>query len=178
VVKALALAAIVVATSTARADTPDPDAAQRLSIAGSAVPVAMIGIGAFVGATGSNNAIRDFGAVTAMSGALLGVITPSAGHFYSNEYLDPAIALRAGGVLVELIGLIKATNNEIGDCQSDDPSCHTHASTYLLIGGGIAMYLGGMALDIAWKPRDFQLAPTALRTPTSTVPGVAAAFHF
>jgi hypothetical protein len=177
-VKTLAFAAILVATSTARADTPDPDTAQRLSIVGSAVPAAMIGIGTFVAATGSNNAIRDFGGVTMISGVLLGVISPSAGHFYSDEYLDPTIALRAGGVLVGLIGLIKATNNEIGDCQSNDPSCHPQASTYVLIGGGIAMYLGGMALDIAWKPRDLQIAPTALRTPTSTVPGVVAAFRF
>jgi hypothetical protein len=179
-VKALSLAAVLV-TSTAHADEPpDPDAAQRLSIAGSVAPIAMLGIGTFVAATGSNNAIRDFGGVTAISGALLGIVSPSLGHFYSGEYLDPALALRAGGVVIELVGLVKATNSEIGDCQTHEPSCHPDGSTYVLIGAGIAMYLGGMALDIAWRPsrNEFQLLPTAMRTPTSTVPGVVAAFRF
>jgi hypothetical protein len=181
VVKPLVLAAILAAASTARADSPpDSDTTQRLSVAGSLIPVALLGIGTLVAGTGSNNAIRDFGGVTAISGVLLGIITPSLGHFHNGDYLDPAIALRAGGVFVELIGLVKATNNEVGDCQSRDPSCHIQASTYVLLGSGIAMYLGGMAFDVVWKPhRDgLQIAPTALRTPTSMVPGVAAGFRF
>jgi len=182
VVKSLAITAILItALPNARAGAspaPDPDTAQRLSVAGSVAPLALLGIG-LVAAAGSNNAIRDFGAVTAMSGVMLGIVTPSLGHFYSHEYLDPAIALRAGGVLIELVGLVRATNSEIGDCQSGVP-CHLQSSTYFLLGAGIAMYLGGMALDIAWKPAhgEFQITPTALRVRTSVVPGVAATLRF
>jgi hypothetical protein len=181
VVKTLVVALLLLGSGVARADAPEePETAQRLSIVGSVVPVAVIGLGAAVELGGSNNAIRDIGGATMIGGALLGVVTPSLGHFYHRDYLDGAMALRAGGVVVELIGLVRAFNSEIGDCEANDPSCHLHASTYALLAGGAAMYLGGMALDIATSHglHRVQVAPTALRAPSSTVPAVSLGFQF
>ena len=186
----LAIIAVLASTAVAHADTlddqrVDPDAASKLSTIGAAVPIAAIGFGTLVAATGSNNAIRDFGGVVAIGGALAGVVTPSLGQLYSHRYVNGTMAMRAGGLLVGTVGLILAFNNEIGDC-AGEPDCHLKARTIGIIAGGAALYLGGIAIDVltarsdarAWNDRHLQIAPTAMRTPTSTVPGVALALTF
>lgn len=183
----LALVALLASATAAHADDRvDPDAARGLAVLGSAFPVAAIGLGVLVGAEGAHAPIRDVGSAIAIGGALAGVITPSIGDFAAHRYLAPGIALRAAGLLVTTVGMMKAFNNEIGDC-SDAGPCHHPASTYLLLVGGAATYLGGMVLDIVGAPEaartwnrehELQVAPTAIVTPTSKVTGLAVALRF
>ena len=95
------LVALLASVSVAHAEDADPDTAQRLSIVGSAFPLAVVGIGVLVGVEGSKAPIRDVGAAIAVGGALAGIVTPALGDFYAHRYLDPAIAMRAAGVLVD-----------------------------------------------------------------------------
>ena len=187
----LALAAMLLSASVAHAepvaDSADPDTALRLSIIGSAFPIAAIGIGTLVSLEGSRAPIRDIGAVVAVSGALVGILTPAMGEFYARRWLNGGIVLRAGGVIVEFIGLIKAFNNDIGDCAGVQVSCSHSAGTIGLLVGGAALYLGGALLDVVgapaaareWNARhDVQLVPTAFKTQSSTAPGLALALKF
>ncbi len=189
----LALALVLVSLvsgSVARAepttDSADPDTALRLSIIGSAFPIAAIGIGTLVGIEGARAPIRDVGTVFAVGGALIGIVTPAIGDFYARRWLSPGIAMRAGGLIVEYIGLVKAFSNDIGDCADPGP-CHRSAATIGLIAGGAALYLGGVVLDVVgapaaareWNARhDVQLVPTAFKTQSSTAPGLALALKF
>ena len=182
----IALAALLLSATGAHAEPVDPDAVRGMAILGSAFPVAAIGLGVLVSVEGAHAPIRDVGAAIAIGGSLVGVITPSIGDFAAHRYLAPGIALRAGGLLVTTIGMISAFNNEIGDC-SDAGPCHHPASTYGLLVGGAAMYLGGMVLDIigapeaarAWNAEhELQVAPTAIVTPSSRTTGLAVALRF
>jgi hypothetical protein len=178
-VKHLAIA-LVLWSSVARADdSVDAETAQRLAILGSAVPVAAIGLGTLVAADGTKGPIRDIGGATVLAGALAGIITPSIGAFYSHHPVTGGMGLRAGGVLVEMIGLVKLGNNDIGDCADVSP-CHHPASTYVLLASGAALYFGGMALDIVHAPQfahehELELVPTAIRSGGSTANGLALA---
>jgi hypothetical protein len=188
-VKGLSIVFVLALVSVAHADPTsdaDPDTAQRLSIVGTAVPIAAIGVGALVAAEGSKAPIRDIGGATALSGALLGVITPSLGEMYSHRAVTGGMGLRAGGLLVEYVGLMKLANNDIGDCADVGP-CHHPASTYLLLATGAGLYFGGMALDIVhapdaareWNRRyEVQLVPTTLRSGATTTTGLAIAGRF
>ena len=186
----IALALVLLFASTARADAPadtvDPDQALRLSIIGSAFPLAAIGIGTLVGLEGTRAPIRDVGTGFAVVGALVGIVTPAIGDFYAHRWLNPGIALRAGGLLATFIGFVKAFNNDLGDCADPGP-CHRSATTIGLIAGGAAMYLGGIVLDVVGAPttaRDWnarhevQLVPTAFKTPASTATGLVLALRF
>ena len=115
-----------------------------------------------------------------IGGALAGIVTPSLGELYSHHWVNGTIVLRAGGVAVELMGLVLASNSEIGDCADATGPCHLHASTIGLIGTGAALYLGATLWDVlaapsearAWNHRhSVVLVPTAMRTPSSTGPG-------
>jgi hypothetical protein len=185
-----ALALLLVTASVARAEPPtdsaDPDTAARLSIIGSAFPVVAIGIGTLVGFEGTSAPIRDVGAALAVGGALAGVVTPSIGNMYGHRWLSPGMAMRAGGLVVEYIGLLKGFNTDIGDCADPGP-CHRSASTFGLLAGGAALYLGGMALDIVGAPQaarewnarhEVRLVPTAIKTPSSTGTGLVLALTF
>jgi len=182
-VKYLAFAFVLVFATVARADdTVDPDTAQRLAIVGSAIPIAAIGVGTFVGLEGSNAPIRDVGTATAITGSLVGVITPSIGAMYSHHPLTGGMGLRAGGLIVEYVGMIKLLNHEIGDCE-DVTACHHQASTYILLASGAGLYLGGMALDILHAPDiarryELQLVPTAIRTQGASTTGLAIVGRF
>lgn len=193
-VRPMLVAVVLAATSVAHAeplqldDAPaDPDTAQRLSTIGSAIPLASIGIGTLVWLEGSNNAIRDLGMGIAIGGAVAGIVTPSLGELYSHHWLNGTMALRAGGLFVEFVGLVFASNSDVGDCADTTGPCHLHASTIGLLGGGAALYLGATVLDIveapsaarAWNRRHaVQVVPTALRTPTSTAPGLVLSARF
>lgn len=175
-----------VARAEERPDSADPDTALRLSILGSAIPVAAIGLGTFVGLESSNSAIRDFGSVIAIGGALAGVVTPSLGELYSHRWLTVGMALRTGGVFAEMMGYATGFSHEIGDCLDPGP-CHHSASTYGLLIGGAALYLGGMVLDVvsapevarAWTGRhEVQLLPTAMKTTSGTTTGMALSLVF
>jgi hypothetical protein len=187
-VKHLAIAFVLVLSSVARADTDDvdPETAQRLAILGSAIPAAAIGLGTFVALDGTKAPIRDVGSATAITGALVGLVTPSIGAFYSHRAITGGIGLRVAGIVAETIGLTKLLNSEIGDCEDPSP-CHHPASTYVLLASGAALYFGGMALDIVhapeiardWNQRyELQLVPTTIRSGGSTTTGVALAGRF
>ena len=181
---------LLLVARAARADAPtdaaDPDQALRLSVLGSAFPLAAIGLGTLVSLEGTQAPIRDVGAVFAVGGALVGIVTPALGDFYAHRWLSPGIALRAGGLIATYVGLVKAFNNDLGDCADPGP-CHRSASTIGLLVGGAALYLGGVVLDVvgapqaarAWNARhEVQLVPTAIKTPASTATGLALAFAF
>lgn len=183
-VKHLVIAGLVSMVSIAHADDRvDAETAQRLSILGSAVPAAAIGLGTLAAFAGSDRPIKDVGMATAFGGALVGILTPSLGELYSHRWLNPAIALRAGGAFVELLGLIRMSAGDLGDCDGSGP-CHHPPSTYGLLAGGAAMYLGGMVLDVvgapaaarAWNARhDLHLVPTVMRSTHATTTGLAVA---
>ncbi len=170
-------------TSVAHADdTVDPQTAQKLSIIGSAVPIAAIGLGTFVGYEGTNAPIRDIGTATALTGTLVGVIAPSLGAIYSHHAGTGGLAMRVGGLIIGYNGLVKYASTDVGDCEVL-AGCHHPASTYVLLASGAGMYFGGMALDIAHAP-DFarkynlQVVPTAIRSPSATSTGLAIAGRF
>ncbi len=176
------LVVIMLAGSVARADTEavDPDAALRLSVIGSAVPLAAVGLGAGLELVHGGTAANDLGTGLLVGGLLVGVITPSLGELYGHHWLDGAIAMRAAGVVVGFAGLVSGFNNDLGDCATPGP-CHHSATTYALLVGGAALYLGGMALDIvgapqtarAWNARhELQLVPTAMTSAHATVAGL------
>jgi hypothetical protein len=186
-VKHLAIALVLI-SSVARADHDDvdPETAQRLAILGTAVPAAAIGLGTFVALEGTQAPIRDIGSATAITGALVGLITPSIGAFYSHRAVTGGMGVRVAGIVVETVGLTKLFNNEIGDCEDPSP-CHHPVSTYLLVASGAALYFGGMALDIVrapeiardWNQRyELQLVPTTIRSGGSTTTGLALAGKF
>jgi len=171
-VKALALLAALGAVAHAE---PDPDT--RLSVIGSAFPIAAIGLGTLVGAAGTEAPIRDIGGVVAIGGALVGVVTPALGSFANHRYLTGGMAMRAGGLVVEAIGILRGFNNEIGECDDAGP-CHHSATTYGLLAAGAALYLGGALLDIVEAHHAVEVVPTAIKTPSSTAPGLAVALRF
>ena len=96
-----AMRVLLLVARAARADAPtdaaDPDQALRLSVLGSAFPLAAIGLGTLVSLEGTQAPIRDVGAVFAVGGALVGIVTPALGDFYAHRWFSPGIALRAGG---------------------------------------------------------------------------------
>jgi hypothetical protein len=179
---------LLLAGSVARADDEavNPETAQRLSVIGSAVPLAAIGLGAGLELVHGGTAVNDLSTGLLVGGLLVGVITPSLGHFYAHHWLDGAIAMRGAGVLIGFVGLVSGFNNDVGDCATPGP-CHHSATTYGLLIGGAALYLGGMALDLvgapetarAWNARhQLQLSPTAMRSGHSTVAGVGVALRW
>jgi hypothetical protein len=189
------IVALVLAASTAAHAEPlqledndaDPETAQRLSIIGSAIPLATIGVGTLVAMRGSNNAIRDFGGVVAIGGALAGIVTPALGELYSHHWINGTMVMRAGGLFVEFMGLVYASNSEIGDCADTTGPCHLRPMTIGLLGSGAALYLGATVWDVlaapsearAWNRRySVQLVPTAMRTPSSTATGVMLSARF
>ena len=166
----------------------DPDEAFELSAIGAAAPAAVAGMGALmVLASGGSGATRDDGLVVVMISQLVGLVTPSIGEFYSRQILTGGMAMRAGGLLVETVGLFEYYNTGIGDCADLGPDCHHPASTYAMIVGGAALYAGGMLYDVfsardaasSWNRRhDVMVVPTALKTQGSITPGVALALTF
>ena len=186
--KASILAVLLLAGSVAHAegDAVDPDTALRLSIIGSAVPLAAIGLGAGLDLVHAGTATNDLGTGLLVSGVLIGVVTPSLGEFYGHQWLDGAIAMRGAGVVVGFSGLISGFNNDLGDCATPGP-CHLSVTTYGLLVGGAALYLGGIALDLVGAPptsRDWnahhglQIVPTAMRSGHSTTTGLGVAFKW
>lgn len=189
-VRIMIVVLVLMTGSIARADAPtetaDPDTALRMSVIGSAFPLAALGIGVLVASEGSDAPIRDVGGSIAIGAALAGIVTPALGELYARRWFTPGMAMRAGGLVVEAIGLIKGFNNEIGDC-SDLGPCHRSGSTIGLIVGGAALYLGGIALDVVGAPaaarewtarHEVQIVPTALKSKSSTVGGLAVALKF
>jgi hypothetical protein len=194
----MAMSLLILATLSARghaepADgepaTPlDPDKAFELSAIGAATPAAVAGVGALmVLSSGGSGSTRDDGLGVVMVGQLVGLVTPSIGELYSHRIVTGGMGMRAGGLLVETVGLFKYYNTEIGDCASLGPTCHHSAGTYALIAGGAALYAGGMIYDVvgardaasSWNRRhDVMVVPTAVKTQSSVVPGVALALTF
>lgn len=152
----------------------DPTTAVLLSIAGSAIPVALIAAGSSVD---DENLQATFG-----FGAAIGMLVgPSLGHWYAGDYLTGGMAMRGIGGSAFVIGAAM----EFGDCFLKE-GCDSNGSAIMLMGG--AVFVAGVVYDVATSAeaarqynakharRSFQLGPTMVGAHASPGLGIAGTF--
>lgn len=166
----LAVLAVLLASSTARAESIDDKSPTLATVAS---------VGATVGAIGL--AIRsgeETGLYLASAGLLLG---PSVGHWYAGDAAVPGLVLRGAG-----FGLMALTVASAFDCRIDDshsPSCSA-ATAGFVVGFGVmvvgVLYDFGTAGDSARRAnlRTVKLAPAMVAGPHSQGAGLGLTTRF
>jgi len=146
----------------------DPDTGLYLSVAGSVVPLTLIGVSFAMNE-------RD-PPVVAITGLSLGVITPSLGEIYGGRYLTYGMPARALGAALMVVGI----RDYDPLCGGGWGPCDNVASGAMMI-SGLTLYLGGMVYDIAtasdtarrWNRRHLSVTPIAMQSKASAVAGFA-----
>jgi hypothetical protein len=176
----IAVLALLVLTSSARADDKDPDTALALSLGGTAASFAAIGGAAVCYPRADSHTVCDALAVTGVAGL---VLAPSLGHWYSGTIFPRGLWMRALGATSVLFG----TGLLIATAESDSSS-----TTWAVVGGGLFLAGGGLALtgiiddlvearSAATRYNDahrVQVMPTVLNPPSGPVMGIGVSGRF
>ena len=190
---------VLVAGGVAGADMmrrKDPDTALALSAGGAISSAALVGIGALVYVTNSDDTdnpsrllkvpLHNWGAGMMDLGGLVSTIGPAFGEFYAHELWTRGMTLRLVGGIVAALGTVNLNGNPC-EFQENCTPPPSQGSTPLVVLGA-AIYAGGIAYDIvhardaarAYNREHGHLAviPTAMRGTTSTSYGIAIAGAF
>src|SRR5688572_12219375 len=142
VLTAVALLASLTAVAAADDDATGPkDPVAATVLATSATAVGLAGVGVSLGAmdrnAGSTAVVFAFGGTLAFAG-------PSFGHFYSGRRGSGGLILRASSLGVALVGLFVIA----AECAEQEP-CPGHLKGNAVLGGALAMFVGGTIWDLA-----------------------------
>lgn len=129
-------------------DVRNENTALGLSIAGTLAGPALFAAGVYAldnsGAFDDEEKSIAVPGAMILSGAAIGVLGPSFGHWYAGKALTPGLAMRAGGLALAAAGGLGV----IGDCEIDDGDCGAsfgRIATY----AGLATFVGGVVYDFA-----------------------------
>jgi hypothetical protein len=145
-----------------------------------ALELSLGGTLASYGAIGLAIALRGNGAAgyIGTAGMIGTLIAPTFGHWYAGAIVTRGMGLRAGGLVVFVIGAL--ADNEgcslvYGDPQSEPADCgddfRTKKGTALMF-TGIAMFVGGTVDDIVTAPRRARRRNDTLRASLAVAPYV------
>jgi hypothetical protein len=126
-------------------DTVSENTALALSIAGTAVPTAMMASGPLVN--------DHVGAGLFLGGMTAALVAPSAGEFYTHHLLTWGMGIRAIGVATTIygIGVVGSEGLACGLVGASD--CHTGWHGEAIFYSGLAITAAGAAYDIVTAPR-------------------------
>ena len=174
------VAAVVLALSaTAHAGPKDPETA-RLASGIASAGAGAVTLGGFVFAPDS----KPFNKPLLYTGVGMLFVGPSAGEFYSGQYLTIGMGIRAAAAGLAVWTLQNETKVvTCDDASNSDQKCEGFTDIAApILGVAAIMFIGGVWYDVL-DARDsaerynrrhgFSLAPTALAAPHGTVPGLA-----
>jgi hypothetical protein len=155
------------AHADAAENEPAPQTALALSIAGTAIPVAVLGVG-----------LVSRKSALFVAGSAAGLVMPAAGELYAHQWATRGMALRGAAAVVALTDLL-VMRFEAVSSPHERGEGFTPASA-IVMGAAGALYLGGIALDICDAPSAARsrhhavaIAPTMIETPAHLVAGLA-----
>lgn len=181
------MATLVASSASAEpaSERKQPTTAVALSLGGIAVNVLAITGGIALDERLEGPGEQRFPVFTT-AGVVVGVLAPSAGHWYAGRVITPGLVLRAGGAGVVSVAAIKLFETCWGD---DDDGC-SDAYGYL-VWAGIGVYVAGTAYDLFAAPGavrrwnrahgldgELTIAPTVVRAIDGAQPGLGVSGRF
>lgn len=181
----LASALLIAATSTVAAKPRDPKTAKLLSGVSAAVSGGVVVSGFMFAQDG-----RPFHKPVLYTGIGLLAVSPSAGEFYSGEYLTWGMGIRAVGTGLALWTL--QTQTKIVTCDgamtADEKCTGFTENSAPLLGVAAIIFIGGVWYDVLDAPDAANrynrkhaaplFVPTAMAAPQGLVPGFAVSGRF
>lgn len=145
-VAAAALVSTIAGASPARADERDESVATLLALGGTLSPI-LIGRGMAALPDDTPGPVYGVGAALLLGGLVVG---PSAGHWYADELATTGLAVRGGGLLAMLLGVVTmpCMGDECGGGDDDDGEGRLAGGITLLLAGAAAVVVGDI-IDLA-----------------------------
>jgi hypothetical protein len=175
--RAAVLVSLLAMTGTALADAKDPDTARLASGVGAAVAGGVTLAGFMTAPSG-----KPFNKPLLYTGIGALAIAPSAGEFYSGQYLTIGLGIRAAGAALAYYTLQTQTQVvTCDDASSSDQKCTGFTENVApMLGIAAIIFVGGVWYDVLdaadsakrYNKKHALLAtPTAMQAPQGAVPG-------